>query len=382
MSRLGGPPRAAHAADVDAGYVNTTRIPSLPAPTFRWGRRVAAVVVTVLAAWFVITNRAELADALSAVGQADGRWLAVGTMLAVAGMANKGMLQAAAQRAAGLDAPPLSLVPVTAAAGALNDVAKSSGVAGMAVFVADASRRERAAGPTVAAYVLARIAGDLAFCVTLLVSLQLLASSGHLSPTDIMAAIVFALMVVSKLMLVVAAVHSRRSVRRLFSLPARVAALLRRRTMSTAWESAADDLFDATKLIGRRPQGCLLVEAHALATELIGIAVLWASMAAVGIAVHPIVPVVGYGVAVLFANVSFVPGGVGFVELSLGAALVQFGTPGTDAAAAVLVFRLFDLWLPLAAGAWCARGMRRPDLVTRPSDVAPVVSPVCEGALP
>jgi uncharacterized protein (TIRG00374 family) len=361
--------------------VTTSPSPSHAARSHRWIPYATAGLVTLLAAWFVIGNGAELGKSLTAVGDADSRWLAVGLVVALVGLLNKGMLQAAAQRAAGLDAPALSLVPVSAAAGALNDIAKSSGVAGVAAFLADADRRSRPSGPTIAAYALASIAGDVAFCALLVITLHLLGSTGHLSRGDTTAAVVFALLTMVKLAVLVTAVHSRRSVRRLCSVPARLVALVRRRPASTAWQAAADELFDAASLIGGRPRRCLVVEAHALATELVGIVVLWASMAAVGIDVHPIVPVVGYGVAVLFANVSFLPAGVGFVELSLGAVLVRFGIAGADAAAAVLVFRLFDLWLPLVVGAWCARGVRRARCETRPTD-ANALSPVFEGARP
>ena len=55
-----------------------------------------------------------------------------------------------------------------------------------------------------------------------------------------------------------------------------------------------------------------------------------------------------------------IPGGVGVADASLGALLIANGVAGPTAAAAVLAFRLLDLWLPLLVGAVAgARQYRR-----------------------
>ena len=50
--------------------------------------------------------------------------------------------------------------------------------------------------------------------------------------------------------------------------------------------------------------------------------------------------------------------GLGFVEVSLGAVFVGFGIPGATAAAAVLVFRVFELWLPVVIGGALSHRLR------------------------
>ena len=47
------------------------------------------------------------------------------------------------------------------------------------------------------------------------------------------------------------------------------------------------------------------------------------------------------------------PGGVGAVEAALTAGLVAAGLHGTEAASAVLLFRLLTFWLPVPIG-WVA----------------------------
>jgi uncharacterized membrane protein YbhN (UPF0104 family) len=97
---------------------------------------------------------------------------------------------------------------------------------------------------------------------------------------------------------------------------------------------------------------------HALATEVIAVAILWSSAHAVGASVRPLDALVGYSVAGLFAIIGFLPSGFGFVEVSLGAVLVGYGAAAGTAAAAVLLFRVFELWLPVVIGAALARRLR------------------------
>lgn len=80
------------------------------------------------------------------------------------------------------------------------------------------------------------------------------------------------------------------------------------------------------------------------------IAVLWVCLDAFGAA--PAVPVVvlAYFVGML-ANTLPVPGGLGAVDGGLIGALVGFGVPLEAAVVAVLCYRFFAFWLPIAPGA-------------------------------
>jgi uncharacterized protein (TIRG00374 family) len=64
-----------------------------------------------------------------------------------------------------------------------------------------------------------------------------------------------------------------------------------------------------------------------------------------------------YTLTLMASLVGPVPGGVGVADASLGALLIANGVAGPTAAAAVLAFRLLDLWLPLLVGA--AAGARQ-----------------------
>ncbi len=62
-----------------------------------------------------------------------------------------------------------------------------------------------------------------------------------------------------------------------------------------------------------------------------------------------------YGAGQLAANLPITPGGLGVVEGSLIIGLVAFGGSETSTVAAVLLYRIFEFWLPLPIG-WAAWG--------------------------
>jgi uncharacterized protein (TIRG00374 family) len=88
------------------------------------------------------------------------------------------------------------------------------------------------------------------------------------------------------------------------------------------------------------------------------IAVLWACFKAFGESPAVGVLVVAYFVGTL-ANLLPLPGGVGGVDGGMVGALVAFGTAPGLAIVAVLAYRFFAFWLPIAPGAAAFASLRR-----------------------
>jgi uncharacterized membrane protein YbhN (UPF0104 family) len=88
------------------------------------------------------------------------------------------------------------------------------------------------------------------------------------------------------------------------------------------------------------------------------IAVLWASFKAFGAAPPVAVVVVAYFVGML-ANTLPLPGGIGGVDGGMIGALVAFGTNPGLALIAVLSYRVFAFWMPIAPGALAYVKLRR-----------------------
>jgi len=115
-----------------------------------------------------------------------------------------------------------------------------------------------------------------------------------------------------------------------------------------------------------RPRPLLRVAARALVLDLLHVAWLWVALRAVGTPTSIDVALETYGVVALLAIVNVLPAGLGAIDAGLVAALHYAGVPFAAAGAAVLLYRVAELWVPLLAGArpalaaTRAGGQRRP----------------------
>jgi uncharacterized membrane protein YbhN (UPF0104 family) len=79
------------------------------------------------------------------------------------------------------------------------------------------------------------------------------------------------------------------------------------------------------------------------------IAVLWAAFRALGVSPQAGALMLGYLVGYL-ANAIPVPAGIAVLDGGLSAALIAYGAPASDAAAAVLLYHAIAFWLPALGG--------------------------------
>jgi uncharacterized protein (TIRG00374 family) len=99
------------------------------------------------------------------------------------------------------------------------------------------------------------------------------------------------------------------------------------------------------------------------------------ALAAVGAEAPASVLLLAYVSAAFLAMIPITPGGLGFVEAGLTGALVLAGVNAGDAALAVLLYRLFNYWLPIPAGGIAYLLHRRRFHARRLIDVATEVVP-------
>lgn len=89
----------------------------------------------------------------------------------------------------------------------------------------------------------------------------------------------------------------------------------------------------------------------ALLLHAIGTALLYVVLRAVHVDASLMLAAVGYVISLLVLMISPIFQGVGFVEISLVFVLQQHGVPHGAAVAVTLLYRVFQLWLPLLMGA-------------------------------
>jgi uncharacterized protein (TIRG00374 family) len=314
------------------------------------------VIVAVAAIVFIAANREDVPATLRAIRQARTPFLLAALLLTLAALGTQIALHTSAQQTVGIDVSARQLAGPIVVGGFLNLVVKSGGMAGLAPLLGAARRRGQARGNTIAGYLLVNVLGHVAFVAALFASIVMLVMDGRFSRVDAGATLVFLLLTAVQVVALVAALRSRDAVRRLYTLPHRLRdAVLRRRQRNPSDTdddrvTSADDLFDAVQLVRSRPRAALPSMTFALLVEVIGMAQLWCVLKALGESPGIVVPVVAYSVSVLFTIVGVLPGGLGFVEVGLAAVLVSFGSAGTVAAAAVVLYRVCELWIPSLFG--------------------------------
>jgi uncharacterized membrane protein YbhN (UPF0104 family) len=88
------------------------------------------------------------------------------------------------------------------------------------------------------------------------------------------------------------------------------------------------------------------------------IAVLWATLSAVGYSPPLAVLILGYIIGYL-ANLIPVPGAVGVLEGGIAGTLILYGAPAAEATAGVLVYHAIAFWIPSIGGLFGYRRLRR-----------------------
>jgi uncharacterized protein (TIRG00374 family) len=133
----------------------------------------------------------------------------------------------------------------------------------------------------------------------------------------------------------------------------RIGTRARRRTegsrlarLAPALVATADGVDEAVQQLRRRNPLLVLGLVGYLAFDIL---VLWASFRAVGAAPEVTIIAIAYLIGQL-GNWLPLPGGIGGVELGLVGMLVLYGLPAVTATAAVLLYRVIELWIPAMFG--------------------------------
>ncbi|MEN2489649.1 bifunctional lysylphosphatidylglycerol flippase/synthetase MprF [Flavobacterium sp. B11] len=95
----------------------------------------------------------------------------------------------------------------------------------------------------------------------------------------------------------------------------------------------------------------LQVVFYSLIIEFVGIAHLYVAMIALGFTPSLAAAAVGYIISVIFLIVSPFLRGLGAIEISMSFILIQFGFENVNAIAITFLYRFFEFWVPLLAGA-------------------------------
>jgi uncharacterized protein (TIRG00374 family) len=116
--------------------------------------------------------------------------------------------------------------------------------------------------------------------------------------------------------------------------------------LAPGFRATADGIDEAVRLLRT---GDPLLLTGVVGYMLFDILVLWASFRAIGSAPEFATISIAYVIGQL-GNLIPIPGGIGGVELGLIGALVLYGLPAVTSTAAVLLYRVIELWIPAILG--------------------------------
>ena len=181
----------------------------------------------------------------------------------------------------------------------------------------------------------------------------------QLSGTDLAGVAVYVAVTFGLVVLVVAAARSDRMLDRLSAIPRRVRNRFARARQADLVADRSGAAVDELRLAIDAARGDLSalrrVAVHAIAWPC-SVPCSSPLRAPRSASTSPSLAVlVTYCLTTTFAIVGFLPGGIGFAEISMGATLHAFGVDAAHTVAAVALYRLFDLWLPLVLGAVALR---------------------------
>lgn len=317
-------------------------------------------VLAIAAAFFVARHASEARRLADQAGSLDLRFAAVGMLLSVSAIANRGLLNRAAHRAVGLDTGTGAMTRTAAVGFTAQKMVKSAGAAGLAVFVRDGRRRGHEPGAVAAACVLTAVSSFVALGILLVSAIAVLVLTDRMTGWWIAAVTGFGLYTVVVVAIGFAVVRNRTVAVRLWSWGQRTWCRLTGRSPARQTQAVPDHLFDALDraLTHRGALGSLLL--HGVASKALGALMLIAALSSVGVPVSASGAVVVYATALGASMVTIVPGGVGTVEGSTAALLVASGASLAAATLAVVLFRFFDLLVPVCIGAVAARRRDEP----------------------
>lgn len=321
------------------------------------------------AAFFAANNAATFETALEGLHNASIAPIIVGVALSVTAIINRGFLNRAAHAAVGLETEPFPMARTAAVGFAANKVIRSAGASGLAVFVRHGNRHGHAGSRVAAACILAAAASFFSLGALVLANMIVLAGSDELSAWWLTAGagfLVYSAVIVAAVFI---AKRRRATALRFWVAGRNLIGRIRRRPIESE-SIGLDELYDAMAAAGANGGWSTRVLVHAILSKMLGAAMLLAAASATGLPISVTGVMLIYTTALVAALFSVVPGGLGMVEATTAAMFVSSGAPLALAVVAVALFRIFDLWIPVVAGAVIGRHELRK--VSQP--VGPMVS--------
>jgi len=322
-------------------------------------------LVLLLAIFLAFTRLAEVSRVVATLQHGNVFWLTLAALAQLAWLVNVAMVFRSTYRLLGMDAGLWQLLPLVIAGNFLNVVAPSGGVSGMAVFIADARRRNLSTARVTIAGVLFLLFDYAGFLVVLAVGLLVLVRRNQMTAADIGATIILLGIATVMASLLALGVRSAEELERALVWGARLVnrllrPILRRDYLSESRaHSFAAEAAEGLSALRTHWTDYLLPTALSLSAKALLIAVLFLTFLAFGQPFSVGTLIAGFSIGFLFLIVSPMPSGIGIVEGVMTLALVSLRVPLEAATVITLAYRGITFWLPFGYGFVALRYLQR-----------------------
>jgi uncharacterized protein (TIRG00374 family) len=336
-------------------------------------RKFLVAIALLIGVMFVIGRLAELQAIGETLRRGDLRFILLALGVEIIWLLNTAASYRAIYRGLGIQEDIWQLTILSAAAFFINVVAPSAGIGGVAVFVAEARRRDYSSARATLGSVVFVLFEYAGFLAVLVLGLIVLVRRNNLQLSEILASVIFVIIGLALAVLLYLGLRSAQDLGNALAWIAKkinwlVSPIMKRPYLSeTRPHEFARDAAEGLAELRQKPDELLLAMSLALSSKALLISVLFLVFLAFKVPFSPGTLIAGYSIAQLFTIVSPTPAGVGIVEgvmtLALNSLNVQLGA----AAVITLLYRGITFWVPLLLGLLGFRTLaRQPETKTAP----------------
>ena len=341
-------------------------------------RRAGFVLLASVGLLYLVHHRENVFGAARIVGGAAPRDWILGFVASVVLAVSTGGVYRHCLRTAGVDVSLARATRLSLASHFFNCAVPGGKLSSIVLFTSEADRRTGSPGRGAAGFFTASAVGRVGLTVVALVTLPMTAHTG-IAPTAVVALVAVYTAITVARVGVFPLLQSRHDLLLRWELRAR-SRLRRCRSgqrcdASSTWTACVAGQWE------HRAQ-FLPALGWALTGKLAGAMLVTVGVHAAGGSVSFATGMSIYAVATIAGSLALVPVGLGVVELTMMHSFTGSGLTIPQAAAGLMIYRLFQLWIPMVAGVIGLVGLRRPVATPVPAELQAPTAEVDTAVLP
>ncbi len=319
-------------------------------------RKFILALVLLLGILFILLRMAEVETIVETLQHGDWRFLLLAIGVVFLWLVSMAFAYQTIYRAIGLEEGLEQLLLVSTAAFFVNVVAPTAGMSGVALFAAEARRRNYSPGRAVMAGVLYVLYDYASFFCVLVLGLGVLFRRNHLSVVELTTSAIFLAIAIMMAALLFLGMRSAEGLGNVLAWIARLVDRILKPLIHRDYFSEkrahqfARDAAEGLREVRQEPKKLLAPFLLFLTKQAILITILFLSFMAYQVPVSLGTLIASFAIGTLTLIVSPTPAGLGFVEGTLALVLVSMYVREGAALVITLTYRAFTFWIPLLFG--------------------------------